>query len=124
MIFARELTGPLTSLVKQIDKATADNSGCKMGSFIVFLSDDEAMEKKLKEFSDQEDLKRTVVTLLSSPAGPPEYGIAQKAAVTVVLYNRRKVEANYAFEKDGLTEKGVAQIIGDLAKIVPRDEKK
>ena len=40
MIFAREVSDPLTSLVKKIDEATAKNSSCRMGSFVVFLSDD------------------------------------------------------------------------------------
>ena len=32
MIFARDVTGPLTSLVKKIDEATAKNSDANMGS--------------------------------------------------------------------------------------------
>src|SRR5437588_1198653 len=42
MIFAREASEPLTTLIKKIDAATAKNSGCSMGSFVVFLSDSEA----------------------------------------------------------------------------------
>jgi hypothetical protein len=43
MIFAREITGPLTSLVKKIDAATGEHSDARMGSFVVFLNDDENM---------------------------------------------------------------------------------
>ena len=48
MIFAREISGNLTSLVKKIDEATVKNSDCSMGSFVVFLNDEEGFEKKLK----------------------------------------------------------------------------
>ena len=52
MIFAREIDGNLTSLVKEIDKATADNKSKKMGSFVVFLSDDKDLEGKIKELAE------------------------------------------------------------------------
>jgi hypothetical protein len=124
MIFARDLTGPLTSLVKQIDKATAKNSGCSMGSFIVFLNDDEKLEKTLKEFSDKENLKHTIITLMTDPVGPKPYKIAKDADVTVVLYTDRTVKANYAFPKGKMTDSDVSKIVEDVSKIVPKDEKK
>lgn len=117
MIFARDITGPLTSLVKKIDAATAKNSGCSMGSFVVFLSDDEAMEKRLKELSDKESLKHTIVTLMNNPSGPPAYKVAKDADVTVVLYNQHKVKANYAFAKGKMTDDDVTKIVGDVKKI-------
>lgn len=117
MIFAREVSGPLTSLVKQIDAATAKNSGAKMGSFIVFLSGDEA---KAKELAAKEGIKSTVVSVMDTPSGPPKYNVAKDADVTVVLYNKRKVEANYAFEKGKLTDKDVEKIVGDLSRILPK----
>ena len=118
MIFARDVTGPLTSLVKKIDAATAKNSDCNMGSFIVFLSDDESMEKKLKELSDKEDLKHTVVTMMNPP-GPPSYKIAKDADVTVLLYVKKNVKANYAFKKGEMKGQDIEQIVTDLSKILP-----
>ena len=66
MIFAREVSGPLTSLVKQIDAATAKNSGQKMGSFVVFCSDAEGLEKQLKELVAKEKLKDIVLAIDNS----------------------------------------------------------
>ncbi len=122
MIFAREVSGPLTSLVKKIDEATAKNSKAKMGSFIVFLSDEEKFDTKLKELADKEGLKNIIVTVMSTASGPPDYSVSKDASVTVVLYNKRKVEANYAFEKGKLTDKDVEKIVGDLSKILPKDK--
>src|SRR5690348_5287479 len=48
MVFARELTPEVSKLIKRIDACTAKNSGCDMGSFVVFLSDDEKLAEKLK----------------------------------------------------------------------------
>src|SRR2546423_806269 len=48
MIFARDVSAPLTNLIKKVDAATAKNAGNRMGSFVVFCSDAEGLEKKLK----------------------------------------------------------------------------
>src|SRR5438105_12654506 len=117
MIFAREASDPLTSLVKKIDAATEKNVSSKMCSFVVFLTDEENAKDKLKSLADKEGIKRTILTIDNVP-GPPDYHIAKEADVTVVLYNKRKVEANYAFKKGELTSQKIDQIIGDLPKIL------
>src|SRR5215470_11164058 len=98
MIFAREVSDPLTSLVKKIDEATGKNSACKMGSFVVFLSDSEDLEKKLKDVAEAQKLEHTVLSI-DNPAGPKGYDIPKEADVTVVLYTKRNVKVNHAFKK-------------------------
>jgi hypothetical protein len=118
MIFAREISDPLTSLVKKIDAATAENKGRKMGSFVVFLSDDEGLQKKLEDLVKKEDIKKCILAI-DNPAGPKVYKVAKEADITVVLYNKRDVKANHAFKKGQLTEKAIDQIVADVKKIVP-----
>jgi hypothetical protein len=118
MIFAREITGPLTSLVKKIDKATAEHQNAHMGSFVVFLNDDESLEKKLKDLADQEKIDHTVLSI-DNPAGPRGYGIAKDADVTVVLYTKRNVKVNHAFKKGEMTESDVDKIVGEVSNILP-----
>jgi hypothetical protein len=118
MIFAREISDNLTSLVKKIDEATAKNSDAHMGSFVVFCNDEEGLDKKLKDLADKEGIKHTVLTI-DNPAGPKAYNVAKNADVTVVLYNRRNVKANYAFKKGEMKEGDVEKIVGDVKKIVP-----
>ena len=123
MIFAREISDPLTSLVKKIDAATAENKDCKMGSFVVFCSDDEGLEGKLKDLAKKEDLKKIVLTI-DNPAGPSAYKIAKDADVTVVLYQKQEVKANYAFKKGEFHEEDIGKIVADVAKIIPpKDDK-
>jgi hypothetical protein len=123
MIFAREISDPLTSLVKQIDKATAHNSSCKMGSFVVFLNDDESLEKHLKELVKKEGIEHTVLAI-DNPAGPSGYEVAKEADVTVVLYTHRNVKVNYAFKKGAMKEKDVEKIVKDISKILPEKDSK
>jgi hypothetical protein len=119
MIFAREISDPLTSLVKKIDAATAKNSDCSMGSFVVFLSDDEGLEKKLKDLAKKDKIDHTVLAI-DNPAGPRGYGLAKDADVTVVLYTNRTVKANYAFKKGELKDADINKIVGDVSKILPQ----
>jgi len=117
MIFAREISDRLTSLVKKIDSATAANESKSMGSFVVFLSDEEGLAEKLKTLAAKQGFKH-IVLAMDSPAGPAGYDVAKEAAVTVVLYNNRRVEANHAFRKGALNDKGIEAILADLPKIL------
>jgi hypothetical protein len=126
MIFAREISDPLTSLVKKIDAATAKNSECKMGSFVVFLNDDEGLEPKLKELAEKEKLENIALSI-DTPNGPPSYKLTKDADITVVLYHgaygKGSVKANYAFKKGEMKDEDIDKIVGDLAKILPEDKK-
>jgi hypothetical protein len=117
MIFARSNSDALTSLVKKIDAATAENKSKRMGSFVVYLSDDEALEDQLKTLAEKNSIKNCVLSI-DNVAGPKGYNVAKEADVTVVLYNKRKVEANHAFKKGELNAKAIDAIVADLPKIV------
>jgi len=116
MIFAREIDGNLTSLVKELDKATADNKAKKMGSFVVFCTDDKDMENKLKELAEKEGFKNTVLCL-DNIAGPTAYKVEKDAAITVVFYNKREVKVNHAYGKGALKADDVKKIMKDLPKL-------
>jgi len=122
MIFAREISDPLTSLVKKIDAETLKNKDCKMGSFVVFLSDEEGLDKKLKDLADKQKLEK-IALAIDNPAGPKEYNVAKDADITVVLYvgayTKGAVKANYTFKKGDMKDKDIDKIVEDLAKILP-----
>ena len=120
MIFAREVSDPLASLVKKIDAATSKHSDCSMGSFVVFLSDDEKLNDQLKALADKEGIKQCVLCT-DNPAGPKGYNVAKDADITVVLYNKRNVKANFAFKKGELNDAAVEKVVGAVTKIVPAE---
>ena len=119
MIFAREISDSLTSLVKKIDAANQKNTKARMGSFVVFCNDDEKMEEKLKELAKKEGLKKTILTLVDRKAGPPGYKLHPDADVTVVLYNKRSTKAEFAYKKGDFKDKDVEAVLEALPKILP-----
>ena len=120
MIFAREVSDSLTSLVKKIDIETAKNSKAKMGSFVVFMSEDEKLGDTLKTLADKQGLKKLVLTI-DNPAGPKGYEVSKDADITVVFYNKRKVMANHAFKKGELNAAAIEKVLADLPKILPSE---
>jgi hypothetical protein len=118
MIFAREISDNLTSLVKKIDDATAKNSDCRMGAFVVFLSDEEGLDKKLQAMAKKQGLKK-VVLAIDNPAGPRGINVSKEADVVVALYSRKNVKVNHAFKKGELKAADIDTIVADVTKILP-----
>lgn len=118
MIFARELTPQVTRLIKDIDSVTAKNADAHMGSFVVFLSDSDSLPQQLKDLAKERQIKQTVLSTYE-PTGPAKYNVASDADVTVVLYTKRTVKANYSFKKGELTNKAIEQIVAAVPKILP-----
>jgi len=117
MVFAREPSENLVKLMKALDAETVKNSEKKMGSFAVFCNDSEGLSTKLADLAKKQDLKKFTLAI-DNPTGPAPYNISKDADVTVVLYNKSKVIANYTFKKGELTPAKIETIVSDVSKIV------
>jgi hypothetical protein len=107
-----------STLVKKLDAAVKEHSKCELASFVVFLSDDEKIGDKLKEYATTHAVKN--VTLASeAPTGPAKYNINKDADVTVVMYVDHTVKASHAFKKGELDAAKADAVVKDLAKILP-----
>ena len=106
----------MTSLVKKVNEVNKEK-GSKMGSFVVMLSDDEGMEKKLKSLAEKEKLDKTALTL-DNPTGPKSYKIDKSADVTVILYKNKKVKVNRTYTKGEFKAEEVDVVLKDLPQIL------
>jgi hypothetical protein len=119
MVFARELNEPLLKLVQKLDEATAKNRGQQMGSFVVFLSEQESLRQRAAEAAKSRGLKQLVLSTFE-PGGPEGFDVARDADLTVVLYREHEVKANHAFRQGELTDAAIDQIMADLPKILAK----
>jgi len=119
LIFARELTKPLTGLIKKLDVEATKHKSAKLKVIVIILADDPAWETKLKDFGEKQGLKNVDLALMV-PGGPEHYNLSDEADVTVVIYKRQKVESNHAFKKGELNGKAVKLILADVPKVVSR----
>jgi hypothetical protein len=117
LIFARKVSTPLTTLARKLDREVRRNKKARLRAVVVFLSDDEGMERKLEALARKEEIQSVSLAIMA-PAGPKQYKLSSAAEVTVVLYRARKVVANHAFRQGQLDEKAVAAILRDVPRIV------
>ena len=125
VVFAREATPAVANLLKQLDEATAKNDKAGMGSFAVFCSSSDGLDKQLEKLASTQKLAKLVLSI-DNPAGPKGYDIAKDAEVTVLLYKTldekdgftARVLANHAFRKGELNDSAIAKVVADVAKIV------
>lgn len=118
-VFARDLTPAVTKLVRKLDAAAVAHRDLRLGGFLVVLTDDPMMEGKLRQFADDDRLKK-VVLALDAPAGPDGYDLDPDAAVTVVLYARRTVVKTFAFEAGGPDDKGIGRVAAAVRQLLPK----
>ena len=126
LIFAREVSDPLISLVKAIDRqletsAFPRQGREKPGVHVVFCSDDPGLKQRLEALIAREGVKHVVFSISREKSqGPPRYRVAREAELTVAIYSGMEtVVANYVLESADLTVDRSAEILTSLRKVLP-----
>jgi hypothetical protein len=126
LIFAREISDPLTSLVKTIDTqleaSSARHKGPnRLGVHVIFCSDDPTLEQQLQKLIAREGLKHVVLSLSRDRSqGPQRYRVAREAELTVVVYrNHDHVAANYVLGSEDLSADRTNDIMKSLRQVLP-----
>jgi hypothetical protein len=102
----------LTSLVKAVDSAIAENK--KLKCFVVYLtSDAKAGAAELEKLASSAGIKNVPLTVFDDVKGPEGYDIAKEADVTIMMWSGTKVKANHAFAKGAFTEALAAKVAGE-----------
>jgi hypothetical protein len=118
-VFTREITPEVTALIQEIDKQVGANKNKNMQAFVVLLTDDaEKGSKQLEQVAAEAGVKNVPLTVYDGAAGPEQYKIAKDAAVTVLMWNKSRVQVNHAFEKGKLTKDDVSKVAADTTKIL------
>ena len=118
MIFAREVTPALRTLIQQVEKVTAAHADGDMGSCVIVCNETPGIPEMLGEMVRQDQLKNVILAVTKS-SGPESYKLASEAEVTVLLYSHTTVVANHSYRKGELDAKQIETVIADVAKMVP-----
>jgi hypothetical protein len=126
-VFARtvpEEKEPLATLLRKVDETVANRQAAELRGFAAFVNADYANDDSRKALVGKleniaKDLKK-VILCVGDDKGPEKYNINKDADVTIILYNKHKVVANYAFAKEKLTDKDVNEIAAAVEKMVPK----
>jgi hypothetical protein len=99
VVFARQMSSGLTSLVQEINKQVAASEG-KTGAFVVFLpGDKEALKPKLEEFAAQNNVTvpLTIAESYDDVARKFKVKAADDMPVNVLVYRNKEVSKAFTF---------------------------
>ncbi len=119
-VFTRTVNDDLANLIVQVDKLVGENGEKKMAAFVTVLAEDaDKVAPQLEALAKKHGIKNVPLTIYDGESGPSEYNISEKADVTVLLWNKGKVEGNVAVAKGGkVDEKVIKHVVADAEKIL------
>ena len=118
-VFTREITPEVTALVKQIDDEVGKNQDKKMCGFVVLLTDDaDAGSKQLSKLAEEQKIKNVPLTVYDGQAGPEKYKLAKDAGVTVMMWNKGRIEVSEAYAPGKLSADEAKKVAGQAEKIL------
>lgn len=110
VVFARTTTDHLGKLLSKLEAAgaTQKNSGYKVWmTQLAATADLDALAK----WAQKQGLKNVPVGAFEDTDGPPAYTLHKEADVTVILFTKQKVVANFAFRAGELNDKAIDEIM-------------
>ena len=110
VVFARSLSEPLGKLMGKLD---AEGIARKDAGFKVWMTHLTATADldALGKWAQKQGLKSCPVGEFEDADGPPSYKLSTDADVTVLLFVKQKVVANFAFRAGELDDKAIATVL-------------
>jgi hypothetical protein len=115
VVFARSTGDALGKLVQEFDKALAARKDKGLRAWVTFLGDDQpALDPQVVQWGQKHAVRGVPLGVFEDAAGPPSYRLSREADVTVLLFVRQKVVANFAFRAGELNDARVAEVVKAL----------
>ncbi len=119
VVFARSLSDSLAKLCQQLDQAISRHQKAELRAWVTLLSDDQlSLDPRVVQWANKHALRNVPMGVFEDLGGPPSYHLARDADVTVLLFVKQKVVANFAFRESELTAAKIAEIVNALPRIV------
>jgi len=119
VIFARSLSDPLGKLAAKLDKSVSENKKAELRGWVTFLSNDQpALDPQVVEWGKKHAIRQMPIGVFESEGGPPSYRLARDADITVLLFVKKKVVANFAFRSGELNDERIAEVLKAMPRII------
>lgn len=123
VVFARNPSELLGKLVARFDTAVADNRKADLRGWVTFLSDDQpSLDPQLVAWGKKHAIRQMPIGVFESEEGPLSYRLAREADVTVLLFVKKKVVANFAFRSGELNDEQIARVEKALSRMLQPDK--
>jgi hypothetical protein len=124
VVFARGLSEPLGKLVVALDKAVEDHKSADLRAWVTLLSNDQPkLDPEVVVWAKKYAVRRVPLGIFEDADGPPSYRLGKDAEVTILMFVKQKVAANFAFRAGELTEEKIKDVMNSLPKIVESKKK-
>jgi hypothetical protein len=110
VVFARTLSDPLGKLLAKLDAEAAAKKDKGFKVWMTHLTETADLDA-LAKWAQKQGLKDCPVGAFEDADGPPAYKLHRDADVTVLLFVKQKVVANFTFRAGELDEKKVAAVL-------------
>jgi hypothetical protein len=112
VVFARQPTDALASLVRGIDRELIAHKSADLRAWVTFLSDDQpALDPRLVKWAQDQAIRLVPLGIFEDAGGPPSYRLNREAEVTVLLAVKQKVVHRFAFRPGELTDERIAAVL-------------
>ncbi len=110
VVFSRTTSEPLAQLLTKLHATgvAQKNPGYKV--WMTLLAEKADLDA-LAKWAQKEGLKSVPVGTFEDSDGPPAYKLHKDADVTVLLFTKQKVVANFAYRAGELDEKAIEEIV-------------
>lgn len=114
VVFARTLSAPLGKLMAKLE--AAGKKDAKYKAWMTHLTATADLDG-LARWAQAQGLKTVPVGAFEDADGPPAYKLSKDADVTVMLFVKEKVVANFAFRAGELTDAAIDDVIKSVPKL-------
>ena len=110
VIFVRTMSDPAGKLLAKLDAEGIANKDAGFKVWMTLLAE-KADLNALAKWSQKQGVKSAPVGAFEDADGPPSYKLHKDADVTVILFTKQKVVANFAFRAGELDDKAIEQVM-------------
>ncbi len=112
VIFARSLDDSLAKLARGLDKALVDHKASDFRAWMTFVNADQTnYDPKVVAWSKKQAIRSVPLSVFEDADGPPSYKLSRDADVTVLVFVKQKVVANFAFRAGELSDERIADVL-------------
>lgn len=126
LVYFRALDPAVEKLLTKLDSVARQGAAHKMISSCVFLTDQEDDKQALVALAKRTKLEATIVTShrpndleLYFGGNPRPRSLSKDAVVSVVIFQKLKIQSSHAFRKGELTDRKISEIVNALAALLP-----
>ena len=98
-----------------------DHKASELRAWVTFLNADQTnYDPKVVAWSKKQAIRSVPLSVFEDADGPPSYKLSRDADVTVLVFVKQKVVANFAFRAGELSDERIADVLKAVAAVAEK----